>query len=300
MNLTLGLGFFMMQRGQLAMSLNSIERLAEYSKLHAEPEGSEAPPESWPANGTVALQGVTAQYRPGLPNVLRDVSIEIKGGEKVGVCGRTGSGKSSLLLTLFRLIPLLGESKLLVDGVDTATMPLESLRSKLSAIPQEPVLFSGSVRENIDPFKRVDDDKMMLALEQCHLKDTILSKAKDGDCGENPLDLELGESSLSIGEKQLLCLARALARNQRILVLDEATSSVDPHTDKLIQETIRGAFAHCTVITVAHRLNTIMDCDRVLVLDAGRVAEFDSPSRLKNDPSTMFAQLVADAEREDE
>jgi ABC-type multidrug transport system fused ATPase/permease subunit len=298
MNLTIAMVFMMFQRGQLALALNSIERLTEFSRLAPEPEGHEEPDASWPQKGEVEFDHLTAQYRPDKPLVLKDVCATIKAGEKVGVVGRTGSGKSSLLLTIFRLLPLLNESTIKIDGVDTASMPLSTLRSKLSAIPQEPVLFSGTVRENLDPFGVVDDALLRTALQQANLEPILAAKAADAKT-EDYLSLMLTDSSLSIGEKQLLCLARALARNQRILVLDEATSSVDPHTDRLIQTTIRTAFAHCTVMTVAHRLNTIMDSDRILVLNQGSIVEFDSPARLLENPNGVFAQLVADAEREE-
>jgi ATP-binding cassette subfamily C (CFTR/MRP) protein 1 len=296
MNITLTMAYMMFERGQLALALNSIERITEYSALPAEPEGHEEPPAEWPVKGDIEFDHITAQYRPGKPCVLKDVSVKINAGEKIGVVGRTGSGKSTLLLTVFRLIPLLDRSSLKIDGVDTATMPLATLRNKLSAIPQEPVLFTGTVRENLDPFGTVEDSRLRDALQQANLVPLLMGKAVDAGI-DDYLSLPLEDSSLSVGEKQLLCLARALARNQRILVLDEATSSVDPHTDSLIQSTIRTAFAHCTVLTVAHRLNTIMDSDRILVLDNGNVAQYDSPARLLDVPHGIFARLVADAER---
>jgi ABC-type multidrug transport system fused ATPase/permease subunit len=296
MNITLTMAYMMFERGQLALALNSIERITEYSALPAESEGHEEPPAEWPVKGDIEFDHITAQYRPGKPFVLKDVSVKINAGEKIGVVGRTGSGKSTLLLTVFRLIPLLDRSSLKIDGVDTATMPLATLRNKLSAIPQEPVLFTGTVRENLDPFGTVEDSRLRDALQQANLEPLLTGKAVEAGI-DDYLSLPLEDSSLSVGEKQLLCLARALARNQRILVLDEATSSVDPHTDSLIQSTIRTAFAHCTVLTVAHRLNTIMDSDRILVLDNGNVAQYDSPERLLDVPHGIFARLVADAER---
>lgn len=297
--------YMMIQRGNLVLSLNSIERMNEYCKLEGEPNGPTSPPADWPQTGAVELSNVTAQYRHGLPNVLNNVSFSIQSGEKIGVCGRTGSGKSSLLLTLFRLVPILGESKLTISGVDTASMPLECLRSKLSAIPQEPVLFSGTVAENLDPFNTVPRERLREALDRCHLRDPLEKLLKSKDEKEAPesgdiLDIIVGDGDLSVGQKQLLCLARAVSRNMKVLVLDEATSSVDVHTDQMIQQTIRQVFEHSTVITVAHRLNTIMDSDRVLVLDCGRVVEFDAPATLLRSPESAFAKLVQEAALHDE
>jgi len=314
-SVTIFIAYMMLQRGNLNLALNSIERLTEYSTLEPEKEGPHVPPATWPENGKIVFEHVCARYRPELPLALSNISFEILGGEKIGVVGRTGSGKRSLLLTVFRLIPLEPGSQLIIDDVDTASMPLENLRSKISAIPQEPVIFSGNVRDNLDPFHESTDKNLVHALELCHLYENLRLKTdaefaknwkeienEDPQAREkreeemkNPLDLQLKESSLSVGEKQLLCLARALQRNQKILVLDEATSSVDPHTDKIIQETIRTAFATCTVITVAHRLNTIMDSDRILVLDKGNVVEFDAPGKLQAIEGGHFARLVAEA-----
>jgi ABC-type multidrug transport system fused ATPase/permease subunit len=181
---------------------------------------------------------------------------------------------------------------------------LENLRSRVSAIPQEPVLFSGTVGQNLDPFDTVDKGQLREALRLCHLDEPLEKLRAAKSTAEAPitdlLEITVGDSDLSVGQKQLLCLARAVSRNLRILVLDEATSSVDAHTDQLIQETIRTVFKSCTVITVAHRLNTIMDSDRVLVLDGGRVAEFDAPSVLLERPDSMFANLAQEAAMHEE
>lgn len=304
MQVTLYMGYMMFQRGNLMLSLNSIERLNEYCSLKPEVDGKTPPPADWPHDGTVELENLTAQYRPKLPNVLNNVSVTFKSGEKIGVCGRTGSGKSSLLLTLFRLVPILGNSKVIISGLDTATMPLSELRSKVSAIPQEPVLFSGTVGENLDPFGTVDKQQLRDAIRLCHLEEPLeklrSSKSTEKAPITDVLDVTVGDTDLSVGQKQLLCLARAVSRNLKILVLDEATSSVDVHTDQLIQHTIRTVFKDCTVITVAHRLNTIMDSDRVLVLDAGKVAEFEKPAVLLDNPDSLFANLVQEAAMHEE
>ena len=296
MQLTTFMGAMMIVRGHLMMSLNSVERLMEYCNLPAEPNGRQPAPDNWPAQGAIELRSVTAQYRPGLPNVLEGVSLNIQPGEKIGVCGRTGSGKSSLLFTLFRLLPILEGSAVLIDNIDTASMPLEQLRSHLSAIPQEPTLFDGTVRENLDPFATQEDERLLQALEECHLKQALDEKLPAG--APSILDMKLTDKDLSSGQKQMMCMARAVARNMKILVLDEATSSVDIHTDALIQQTIRTVFKACTVITVAHRINTIIDSDRILVLDHGRVAEFAAPAQLLADSTSLFSQLVSEASDE--
>ena len=296
-SLTQSLAWMMIQRGTLALSLNSVERMNEYIALTPESQGETLPAAAWPATGSVAIKALSAKYRPELETVLKEVSFDIKSGEKVGVVGRTGSGKSSLLLALFRLIPVVGGS-VAIDGVGTDTMPVDALRTALAAIPQEPVLFSGTVRDNLDPFKKCTDDALRDALRTCHVWPILQSKmtSPDGD----PLTLEMKDGSqLSVGERQLLCLARAVARGNRIIVMDEATSAVDPHTDSLIQATIRSSFGKCTVITVAHRINTIMDSDKIVVMDGGVVKEFGSPAELLAKPDGIFASLVAESNEQD-
>uniref|UniRef100_A0A8C1T8S2 ATP-binding cassette, sub-family C (CFTR/MRP), member 10 n=1 Tax=Cyprinus carpio TaxID=7962 RepID=A0A8C1T8S2_CYPCA len=250
---------------QTEMQLVSIERIEEYS--------TNIPQE--PQQGRVEFVGAVLAYRPGLPNALDGVNLEVLPGERVGIVGRTGSGKSSLFLALFRMVEL-NQGQILLDGVDISSVRLDNLRSKLAIIPQDPFLFSSSVRENLDPHGRHPDFSLLDALEQCHLGDVV---QRIGG-----LDSEVGErgKSLSVGQRQLLCLARALLTEANILCIDEATASVDHKTDMLLQKTIREKFKHKTVLTIAHRLNTIMDSDRVLVMHAGKVVEFDSPSALGN------------------
>ncbi|XP_029387254.1 multidrug resistance-associated protein 7 isoform X3 [Mus pahari] len=269
----------------------SVERLEEYScDIPQEPQGQplQSPHQQriiWLTQGSVEFQDVVLVYRPGLPNALDGVTFRVEPGEKLGIVGRTGSGKSSLFLVLFRLLePSAG--RVLLDDVDTSQLELAELRSQLAVIPQEPFLFSGTIRENLDPQGLHEDRALWQALEQCHLSEVAVAMGG--------LDGELGERgrNLSLGQRQLLCLARALLTDAKILCIDEATASVDQVTDQLLQQTISKRFANKTVLTIAHRLNTILNSDRVLVLQAGRVVELDSPSALRNRPHSLFQQLL--------
>lgn len=245
---------------------------------------------SWLTQGSVEFQDVVLVYRPGLPNALDGVTFRVEPGEKLGIVGRTGSGKSSLFLVLFRLLePNAG--RVLLDNVDTSQLELAELRSQLAVIPQEPFLFSGTIRENLDPQGLHEDRALWQALEQCHLSEVAVAMGG--------LDGELGErgQNLSLGQRQLLCLARALLTDAKILCIDEATASVDQKTDQLLQQTICKRFANKTVLTIAHRLNTILNSDRVLVLQAGRVVELDSPSALRNQPHSLFQQLLQSSQQ---
>ncbi|XP_011217042.2 multidrug resistance-associated protein 7 isoform X1 [Ailuropoda melanoleuca] len=277
---------------QTETMLVSVERLEEYScDLPQEPQG-QLPRlgVSWLTQGSVEFQDVVLVYRPGLPNALDGVTFRVQPGEKLGIVGRTGSGKSSLLLVLFRLLEP-SSGRVLLDGVDTSQLELAELRSQLAVIPQEPFLFSGTVRENLDPQGLHQDGALWQALEQCHLSEVILSMGGlDGELGE-------GGRSLSLGQRQLLCLARALLTDAKILCIDEATASVDQKTDQLLQQTICERFANKTVLTIAHRLNTILSSDRVLVLHAGRVMELDSPAALRSRPHSLFQQLLQSSQQ---
>nr|CAD7258793.1 unnamed protein product [Timema shepardi] len=246
-------------------------------------------PEQWPETGKVEFRAYEARYREGLDLVLRGISFTVQGGEKVGIVGRTGAGKSSLTLGLFRIIEAAGGS-IHIDGMDISRLGLHTLRSRLTIIPQDPVLFSGTLRQNLDPFGRLSDEDVWAALEHAHLKAFV----KGLPAGLNHQVTEGGEN-LSVGQRQLICLARALLRKTKVLILDEATAAVDLETDDLIQRTIRIEFKNSTVLTIAHRLNTILDSDRVIVLDKGHVVEFDKPETLLQDKTSIFHGMAKDA-----
>uniref|UniRef100_A0A8C1G333 Si:ch211-221f10.2 n=1 Tax=Cyprinus carpio TaxID=7962 RepID=A0A8C1G333_CYPCA len=239
----------------------SVERINHYIKIC----GSSAPASSWPEEGRITFQNVEMRYRDDLPLVLKNLSFSVLPEETVGIVGRTGSGKSSLGVALFRLAEL-SRGSIIIDGVNITHIGLEDLRSKLSVIPQEPVLFIGTVRSNLDPWDQYTDAQIWEALEKTHIKDMVsqLPNSLHSEVTDN------GEN-FSVGERQLLCVARALLRHSKILLLDEATAAIDTETDRLIQDTIRTSFSGCTSLVIAHRLNTVLNCDRIMVLDQGQV-----------------------------
>ncbi|KAF9899229.1 hypothetical protein BX616_003152, partial [Lobosporangium transversale] len=304
---TVNLGFFsivLSQIGSLTMTMNrlltvicmletsivSVERVREYSQLT--PEARDVIPDSktdeaWPQHGKVTFKNYSTRYREGLDLVLKEVDLTIKGGERVGIVGRTGAGKSSVTLALFRIIEA-AQGSIQVDGVDISTLGLHELRSRLTIIPQDPFLFGDSIRLNLDPYDRHTDSEIWAALESASLKSYIQTLP-------NGLDstIENGGENMSLGQRQLMSLARAmLAKNTRLLCLDEATAAIDIETDNAIQRALRREFSGCTVLTIAHRINTIMDSDRILVLEKGRVAEFDTPSNLLQNKDSIFYSLA--------
>uniref|UniRef100_A0A672MVG0 Multidrug resistance-associated protein 5-like n=1 Tax=Sinocyclocheilus grahami TaxID=75366 RepID=A0A672MVG0_SINGR len=273
----------------------SVERINHYIKnLESEGTrqicGSSAPASSWPEEGRITFQNVEMRYRDDLPLVLKNLSFSVLPEETVGIVGRTGSGKSSLGVALFRLAEL-SRGSIIIDGVNIAHIGLEDLRSKLSVIPQEPVLFIGTVRSNLDPWDQYTDAQIWEALEKTHVKDMVsqLPNSLHSDVTEN------GEN-FSVGERQLLCVARALLRHSKILLLDEATAAIDTETDRLIQDTIRTSFSGCSTLVIAHRLNTVLNCDRIMVLDQGQILEFDTPSNLLADEDSRFRAMMLAAE----
>lgn len=264
--------FLMKQWGELDAQMTSVQRVVEFEKMPIEESVEVTPFKTWPDEGRISFQSVSMQYAPNSSFALNDVSFDIDCRRKIGIIGRTGSGKTSLISALFRLYDYYGT--ITIDGIDIKTISLKELRSKIACIPQEPVLFPGTIRKNLDPFDEFNDFEIWEALGEVGLRKTIPNL--------NSLVLEEG-MNFSVGQRQLLCLVRAILKNSKIVVLDEATANVDLKTDELIQNTIRRKFKHCTVLTIAHRLNTVMDCDKILVIDNGSVAEFgETRDVLKN------------------
>nr|GAT42967.1 predicted protein [Mycena chlorophos] len=293
MNATSSLNWVVRSASDVEQNIVSVERILH--QIEVEPERPHYIEEAkvddrWPSAGKIEFRNYTTRYRPELEPILHDISLEINPAEKIGICGRTGAGKSSLLLALFRIIePSAGS--IAIDGVDISQIGLHDLRSSISIVPQSPDLFEGTLRLNIDPVEQHSDAEIWVALEQAHLKEYVQSLPEGLDA-----PVREGGQSLSAGQRQLLCFARALLRKSKILVLDEATSAVDLDTDKAIQDIIQGpAFADVTIITIAHRLNTIIGGSRILVLNAGRVAEFDMPQTLLADKESIFYSLAMQA-----
>ncbi|XP_029383998.1 canalicular multispecific organic anion transporter 2 isoform X2 [Echeneis naucrates] len=291
LQVTMSLNWMVRMTSDLESNIVAVERVKEYSETKTEApwevEDKKPPPE-WPMEGNVQFQDYSVRYREGLDLVLKKLNLSVQGGEKIGIVGRTGAGKSSMTLCLFRLLEA-AAGEITIDRVKIAEIGLHDLRSKLTIIPQEPVLFSGTLRMNLDPFDQCSDEDVWKALEHCHLHKFVSNQPAK-------LDLECAEGgeNLSVGQRQLVCLARALLRKTKILVLDEATAAIDLETDNLIQSTIRTQFEECTVFTIAHRLNTVMDYTRILVLDKGQVAEFDTPTNLISQRG-IFYSMAKDA-----
>lgn len=309
----------------------AVERVDEYCQKDQEaPNLTSVPiPEAWPSQGQVVFKNYSTRYRQGMDLVLRNVSFEVQPGERIGIVGRTGAGKSSLTLALFRIIEAANSpcanrnadtdastttttmtttsaaaavaelekvrveengGSIWIDGIDISTIGLEPLRQHLAIIPQDPTLFVGTIRDNLDPFNEATDLEIWEALDRAHLKDYLSSMP-----GGLSYEVTQNGENFSIGQRSLICLARAVLRKTKILVLDEATAAVDVETDELIQTTIRQEFKDRTILTIAHRIKTIMDYDKILVLDKGRVQEFDAPSRLLNCKESLFYRLAEQA-----
>ncbi|KAF9125108.1 Canalicular multispecific organic anion transporter 2 [Mortierella sp. GBA39] len=310
----------------LQNQLVAVERVEEYANKNPEaPAETDVPlPENWPQAGHVEFRNYSTRYREGLDLVIKDITFEVQPAEKVGIVGRTGAGKSSLTLALFRIIeaansPYAKASRnemdmdagptgevgivdlenitveadggsIWIDGIDISTVGLKYLRQHLAIIPQDPTLFVGTIRENLDPFGLLQDAELWEALERAHLKDHISSLA-----GGLSFKVSQNGDNFSVGQRSLICLARALLRKTKVLVLDEATAAVDVETDELIQKTIRQEFKDRTILTIAHRIKTVMDSDKILVLEKGRVEEFESPQTLLQRPGSLFYSLAEQA-----
>ena len=280
---------------ELESNMVSVERMSEYSELETEEAtgavtrgGVKPSPAGWPTAGAISFEKLEMRYRPGLPLVLKGVSFDVKAGEKAGIVGRTGSGKSTLIVALWRLVEPCG-GHVWLDGTDVGTISLEDLRSRITCIPQDPILFSGNVRDNLDPFKQHGDEALWFALEAVQLKEAV----REHGVGLLAPVAEYGEN-YSAGQRQMLCLARALLRDTKVVCLDEATASVDLETDKVMQDVIADQFKSRTILTIAHRINTIIENDKVVCLDRGELVRMDSPAVMLRDPTSMFAQLVAE------
>lgn len=280
----------------LELDLNSVGRVLEYSDVESELYDGIDPPTAWPTEGRLDMVNLAVKYAPDLPPVLNGVNVSIDGYQRVGIVGRTGAGKSSLALALFRFLEA-SHGQILIDGFDIAKMTLTHLRGRLAIIPQNPVLFSGTVRSNLDPFQEYDDDELLSALAQVKYT-TSTAKIRSSEL-ETPI--YKGGLNLSQGQRQLLCLARAIVSNPKILILDEATSSIDHATDEKIQQALRERFGRgsSTLLVIAHRLSTIADFDHILVLDRGTAVEFGSPRDLINLKNGIFRAMVEkDSERD--
>jgi ABC-type multidrug transport system fused ATPase/permease subunit len=306
--------------------LVAVERIEEYSRKNPEApaETDVVLPENWPQAGHVEFRNYSTRYREGLDLVIKNISFEVQPAEKVGIVGRTGAGKSSLTLALFRIIEAANShwaksshndkdldsdptkddtivdlekinveedgGSIWIDGVDISTVGLKYLRQHLAIIPQDPTLFVGTVRENLDPFDELEDAHLWEALERAHLKEHISSLA-----GGLSFKVSQNGDNFSVGQRSLICLARALLRKTKVLILDEATAAVDVETDELIQKTIRKEFKDRTILTIAHRIKTVMDSDKILVLEKGRIEEFEPPQVLLQRPDSLFYSLAQQA-----
>ena len=266
--------------------MTSVERVVTYTELTPETGyGTETkPPKDWPNKGRIAIKDMSLVYYPGGPKILKNLNFQIMPGEKIGIAGRTGAGKSSLVSALFRMPEPRGE--IFIDDVDFLSLNLQKARQGISVITQDPVLFNSTLRMNLDPFERYADHSIWQALEGASLKPLVEGLSEQlshevTECGSN----------FSVGERQLICLARALLLRNKVIIMDEATANVDYKTDKLIHNTIRTQFEDCTVITIAHRLDTILSYDRVMVLEDGQVVEFDTPEILLRKDHGALATL---------
>jgi ABC-type multidrug transport system fused ATPase/permease subunit len=292
----------------LEMSFNAVERVVEFMEMDQEaPDVTELrPPPDWPVKGGIEVNDLEIKYAADLDPVLRGISFSVSPREKIGVVGRTGSGKSTLALSFFRFVEA-SRGSIVIDGIDIKDLGTEDLRSNLTIIPQDPTLFSGTLRSNMDPFDNFEDEDIFTALRRVHLlsnedeaspahtlattSDSTLEEVNANVFKDLDTPVTEGGKNFSQGQRQLLCLARALLKRSRIVLMDEATASVDFETDKAIQKTISTEFADCTILCIAHRLHTVIEYDRILVLDQGKILEFDNPLSLLNNTESSFYKM---------
>lgn len=294
----------------LEMDMNAVERVIEYSRLPTEDQGGDSPPAAWPTEGRLKVDNLVSGYALDLPPVLRGLSFQVEKNQRVGVVGRTGAGKSSLTLALFRFLEA-RQGSIHIDGIDISKINLHDLRSRLAIIPQDPVLFSGTIRSNLDAFDEHSDAELRDALERVqlirgtgHLSLDGISEAPGNGTNTdifNSLSSKISEGGLNLsqGQRQLLCLARAIVSRPKIMVLDEATSAVDMATDVLIQRSIREEFGDSTLLVIAHRLSTIADFDRILVMSEGQAIEYDSPRQLLLKQGLFWEMVGQSGEKEE-
>ncbi|KAJ3387332.1 hypothetical protein HDU84_000905 [Entophlyctis sp. JEL0112] len=299
------LNFGLRHAAEVEARMNAVERLYHYAnELPAEYTAgvSQKVANEWPVAGNISFRNLSIKYRPELPLILHSLNFDVPAGKKVGIVGRTGAGKSSIITAIFRLVEF-AEGTIFIDDVDISNLELNDLRKKLAIIPQAPVLFDGTFRTNLDPFNNYKDEELWAVLHRCALHDYVSSLAEKLESR-----ISEGGANLSMGQRQLLCLGRAMLIKSKILLIDEATASVDMETDSFIQKVIRADFSDCTVICIAHRLNTLMDYDSVLVMDNGRVvevsddwvellkitvtAQYDSPKVLASNSTSLFSALI--------
>ena len=299
---------------QLEMNMKAVERVVDYAELETEDKGGHSVPAGWPTQGRLEISDLEVAYAPDLPSVLKGLTFKVEKSQRIGIVGRTGSGKSTFTLALFRFLSEFRAGTIHIDGIDISKIKLHDLRSRLAIIPQDPVLFSGTVRSNLDDFDEYTDAELRSALERVHLISSTAdtsgtltpTTAAEVNTDKNinifsSLSSRISEGGLNIsqGQRQLLCLARAIARKPKIMVLDEATSAVDMATDELIQKSIRSEFANCTLLVIAHRLSTIADFDKILVMGDGVAKEFGSPAELLDIEDGIFKSMVeSSGERE--
>ncbi|KAF7151542.1 hypothetical protein RHSIM_Rhsim02G0240000 [Rhododendron simsii] len=294
LSLNVFLVFSVQSECTMSNSIVAVERLEQYMNIPSEaPEIIEGnrPALHWPVVGKVEIRDLKVRYRPNSPLVLRGISCIFEGGSKIGIVGRTGSGKTTLISALFRLVEPT-EGSIIIDDVNISTLGLHDLRSHFGVIPQDPTLFGGSVRYNLDPLMEHADQEIWEVLEKCQLREAVQEKEEGLSSLAWDNAVVQDGSNWSMGQRQLFCLGRALLRRRKILVLDEATASIDNATDSVIQKTIRTEFADCTVITVAHRIPTVMDCTMVLSISDGQVVEYDEPTKLMSKDDSLFGKLV--------